>query len=90
LAVELAPFNILVNAILPGSIDTEMQNNRIPPGVNRKEFLAERGKNVPLQRIGTPEDVAGVALFLASELASYVTASQIIVSGGLPYNFTSG
>lgn len=90
LAVELAPFNILVNAILPGSVDTEMQNNRIPPDVNREEFLAEKGKNVPLQRIGTPEDVAGVALFLASELASYVTASQIIVSGGLPYNFSGG
>jgi NAD(P)-dependent dehydrogenase (short-subunit alcohol dehydrogenase family) len=90
LAVELAPFNILVNAILPGSVDTEMQNNRIPSGANREEFLAEKGKNVPMQRIGTPEDVAGVALFLASDLASYVTASQIIVSGGLPYNFGSG
>jgi 3-oxoacyl-[acyl-carrier protein] reductase len=87
LATELAPFNILVNAILPGAVDTEMQNNRMPPGVNRAEYMAEKGKNVPLKRIGTPEDIAGVALFLASELASYVTASQIIVSGGLPYNF---
>jgi NAD(P)-dependent dehydrogenase (short-subunit alcohol dehydrogenase family) len=42
------------------------------------------GKRVPMQRIGTPEDIAGVALFLASDLSSYVTGESICAGGGLP------
>lgn len=90
LAQELAPFNICVNAILPGTTDTEMQDNRIPPDVSREDFLAMKGKTIPMGRIATPEDVAKVALFFASELSSYVTASQVIVAGGLPYGPTPG
>lgn len=87
LAQELAPFNICVNAILPGTTDTDMQNNRIPPGTSREEFLAMRGKTIPIGRVATPEDVAKVALFFASELSDYVTASQVLVAGGLPFNY---
>jgi NAD(P)-dependent dehydrogenase (short-subunit alcohol dehydrogenase family) len=48
-------------------------------------FFAEIGKKeVPLGRVGTPEDIAGVALFLASEISAYATAEAIFVSGGLP------
>jgi NAD(P)-dependent dehydrogenase (short-subunit alcohol dehydrogenase family) len=85
LAQELAPFNICVNAILPATVDTDMQNNRIPPDMSREEFLAIRGKAIPMGRVATPEDVAKVALFFASDLSSYVTASQVLVAGGLPY-----
>jgi 3-oxoacyl-[acyl-carrier protein] reductase len=48
-------------------------------------FFEGIGKNkVPLQRVGTPEDIAGSALFLASELSAYVTGETLLVSGGLP------
>ena len=48
-------------------------------------FFEELGKrDIPLQRVGTPEDIAGAALFLASELASYVTGDSLLVSGGSP------
>jgi NAD(P)-dependent dehydrogenase (short-subunit alcohol dehydrogenase family) len=89
LAQELAPFNICVNAILPATVDTDMQNNRIPPDMSREEFLAIRGKAIPMGRVATPEDVAKVALFFASDLSSYVTASQVLVAGGLPYGVTT-
>jgi len=85
LAFELAPFNICVNAILPGITDTDALNGVIPPGVNKYDFLSEQVKGVvPFQRLGTPQDVAGVALFLASDLSSFVTGDRIIVAGGSP------
>jgi 3-oxoacyl-[acyl-carrier protein] reductase len=85
LALELAPFNICVNAILPGAIPTDMWNLAIPPGINKEDFFKEVGKMAsPMQRVGTPEDVAGVALFLASDLSSYVTGDRILVGGGAP------
>lgn len=85
LVLELAPFNICVNAILPGAIPTEMWDPLIPPGVNKEDFFAEIGKTVaPMQRVGTPEDIAGAAIFLASDLSAYVTGDRILVGGGAP------
>ena len=85
LALELAPFNICVNAIIPGAIHTDMFEQLIPPGTNKEDFLVELGKKIaPMQRMGTPEDIAGAALFLASELSGYVTGERIIVGGGCP------
>jgi 3-oxoacyl-[acyl-carrier protein] reductase len=85
LALELAPFNICVNAILPGAIPTDMWNPLLPPGINKEDFFAEVGKSVaPMQRVGTPAEVAGAALFLASDLSSYVTGDRILVGGGAP------
>ena len=85
LALELAPFNICVNAILPGAIPTDMWNAIIPPDVDKKDFFAKIGKSIaPMQRCGTEEDVAGAALFLASDLSAYVTGDRIIVGGGAP------
>ena len=85
LAFELAPFNISVNAILPGPIRTpfwEPVTRNIP---DKDAYFAEIAqKEVPMQRIGMPEDVAGAALFLASELSSYVSGETIFVGGGLP------
>jgi NAD(P)-dependent dehydrogenase (short-subunit alcohol dehydrogenase family) len=85
LALELAPFNICVNAILPGAIPTDMWAPLVPPGINKEDFFKEVGKMTsPMQRVGTPEDVAGVALFLASDLSGYVTGDRILVGGGAP------
>jgi 3-oxoacyl-[acyl-carrier protein] reductase len=86
LAFELAPFNITVNAILPGPIKSEFFTGMLA-AMSKKEgeaFFRMLGKRVPLGRMGTPEEVAGVALFLASELSSYVTGDAINCGGGLP------
>jgi NAD(P)-dependent dehydrogenase (short-subunit alcohol dehydrogenase family) len=86
LAFELARFNINVNAILPGPIRSEFFNEMLK-GMTREEgkaFFDMLDKKTPMQRMGTPEEVAGVALFLASELSSYVTGQAINVGGGLP------
>jgi len=76
-AKELAAFNIRVNAIAPGYIDTDMIKHLTP------EKHQERLASIGLRRIGTPEDVADVAVFLASDLARYVTGQIIGVDGGM-------
>ena len=76
-ARELGARNITVNAVAPGYIATEM-TEKLPENV-KEEYL----KQIPLKRAGTPEDVANVVAFLASEAASYVTGTTLIVSGGL-------
>jgi len=80
LAVGLAPYHICVNAIIPGPIRTAF----FGPLLNDDAFFIELGKTVPLGRVGTPEDIAGAALFLASELSSFITGEFIKVTGGLP------
>ncbi len=64
LALELAHMNITVNAILPGPIRTEFYTEMLKRAPDEESFFAALGKHTPMQRIGTPEDVAGVALFL--------------------------
>jgi 3-oxoacyl-[acyl-carrier protein] reductase len=76
LSREVARRGIRVNAIAPGVIDTAMSGTI--PGPALEEML----KNVPLGRLGTPSEVAGVALFLCSPLASYITGQTIEVNGG--------
>jgi NAD(P)-dependent dehydrogenase (short-subunit alcohol dehydrogenase family) len=77
MALEFAPKGINVNAIAPGVIDT--------PGVKAGLDEETRGKTItslPLKRLGTPEDIAGAALFLASDHANYITGQTIVVDGG--------
>lgn len=76
LARELASFGIRVNAVAPGITETDMVKN-IP-----KEMIEPLVKTIPLGRIGTPKDVANCFLFLASDLASYVTGEILQVDGG--------
>jgi NAD(P)-dependent dehydrogenase (short-subunit alcohol dehydrogenase family) len=85
LAVELGSYNICVNAILPGIIRTDLWHPNVPPGIDEDKFFQQLGeKLVLLQRVGTPEDVALVALFLASDLSRYVTGDRVLVGGGVP------
>jgi NAD(P)-dependent dehydrogenase (short-subunit alcohol dehydrogenase family) len=86
LAIELAHYNINVNAILPGPIRTAFHQLAIDTfKLDADEYFEGLGhKEVPLGRYGTPDDIAGVALFLASELSSFVTGEFIKAGGGLP------
>ena len=84
-ALELAKYNIRCNAISPGAIDTDFYNNEFLKN-NTIDDL-ESGKKymesvIPFGRYGNAEDIANVALFLASELSGYVTGQNIIIDGG--------
>ena len=86
LGMSLARDNILVNSLNMGWIDTGQWDRHyaeVGPGVSRAEFDAMALKVVPLGRFGKPEDVAGMALFLASDYASFISAASIDISGGL-------
>lgn len=76
-AKELASRNVLVNAVAPGYIDTELTRD-IPP--DAKKYLMD---NIPLGRLGQGADVAWAVLFLASDLASYITGQVLVVDGGM-------
>jgi 3-oxoacyl-[acyl-carrier protein] reductase len=83
LAIELGRFNINVNAVAPGFVDTRMARataERI--GVDYETFKADTAADIPLGRIGTPEDVAAVITFLASDDARYVSGQTLYVRGG--------
>jgi NAD(P)-dependent dehydrogenase (short-subunit alcohol dehydrogenase family) len=86
LGMSLARDNILVNSLNMGWIDTgqwDRHYREVGPGVTREEFDAMVLKVVPLGRFGKPEDVAGMALFLASDYASFISAASIDIAGGL-------
>lgn len=76
-AKELGSRNILVNAVAPGFIETEMTAAMTPEA---REGL---GKQIALERLGTPQDVAATVAFLASDLASYITGQVLVVDGGM-------
>ena len=86
LAGEYAPHNVLVNALLTGVIVTEQVKRRHEKfGAHRtlEERIAEEGKKAPMGRMGTAEEYANMACFLASDAATYITGTAINVDGGL-------
>jgi glucose 1-dehydrogenase len=86
IAIETAPFGINVNNIAPGMILTAMNQKAVDDPETRKK--AE--KNIPLGRAGRPEEIAYLALFLASAEADYVTGSTYVMDGGLMINIGQG
>jgi len=79
LALELAPHNIRVNSIAPGSIETEVY-----AAIREKEpeQMRRRADTIPIRRFGRPEEIASSVVFLASEASSYITGQTIVVDGG--------
>jgi glucose 1-dehydrogenase len=84
LAIELAPKRITVNNIAPGAIETPINSALM----NDPKKLGPLLENIPLGRLGTPKDVASVAVFLASDESDYVTGTTIVVDGGLTWNYS--
>lgn len=87
-ALELAPYKIWVNAIAPGGILTpgvqKLQQSIPTYGTGDVQKILESFiEKIPMKRLGEPDDIAKVALFLASDMASYMTGTQIVVDGGI-------
>lgn len=80
LAYECAPYGINVNGVAPGIIDTPMH------GRPREETEARHSGRIPLGRVGSPEDIAGIAVFLASPASAYITGQIVHVNGGMLMN----
>jgi glucose 1-dehydrogenase len=83
LAVELGPIGITVNNIAPGAISTPINAHLLATPALLDPLL----RNIPLGRLGTPEEVAGLAAYLSSEEAAYITGSTYVIDGGLMRNY---
>lgn len=87
-ALELAPHKIWVNAVAPGGISTPgtaevQQKMEVPQGVDMQKLMEAFMAKIPMKRMGEPDEIGKVVLFLASDMASYMTGSQIVVDGGV-------
>lgn len=87
-ALELAPHHIWVNAVAPGGITTEGTKRLqaampMPQGVDMNKVMEAFMAKIPMRRMGEPDDIGKVVLFLASDMSSYMTGSQIVVDGGV-------
>lgn len=83
-AFDLSDRLIRVNSISPGFIETPIFGKRLE---SDPDYLKNKGKNIPLKRIGEPEDIANAAVFLGSDEASYITGIDLLVDGGLSASF---
>ena len=79
IAVEYGPHNIRANAIVPGLVKTDFSRALW----ENEKFLKERIANTPLRRIGEPKEIAGAAVFLASEAGSFMTGQSLVIDGGV-------
>jgi NAD(P)-dependent dehydrogenase (short-subunit alcohol dehydrogenase family) len=78
LAIEWAPYGVCVNAIVPGVFRTALNEKLLDETARGREFLMR----TPMKRFGRPEELAGAAIYLASDAASFVTGTILIVDGG--------
>src|SRR5258705_50759 len=83
LSIELAPLGITINSIAPGAIETPINKNLLNDPAKLRALL----ENIPLKRLGTPDDVANMAVFLASQESNYATGTTFFVDGGLTSNY---
>jgi glucose 1-dehydrogenase len=83
LSIELAPLGITINNIAPGAIETPINTKLLNDPVKLNALL----ENIPLKRLGKPEDVASMAAFLASSESDYATGTTFFVDGGLTWNY---
>jgi glucose 1-dehydrogenase len=84
LSIEVAPYGITVNNIAPGAIETPINTALLNDPPKLKALL----ENIPLARLGQVSDVAGVAAFLVSADADYITGATVVVDGGLTWNYS--
>ena len=83
LAIELGPYNVNVNTVAPGFIETRMTRATAERmGVDYETFKLGAASQIPLRRVGQPEDIANVIAFLCSEESSYVSGQNVYVRGG--------
>lgn len=83
MAIDHGSVNIRVNSVNPGDTDTAMlREEGRQLGYEEKQFLVDSAKGRPLERLGTPEDVANAVLFLASDLSKWITGAALVVDGG--------
>jgi 3-oxoacyl-[acyl-carrier protein] reductase len=83
LAIELGPFNINVNAVAPGFVETRMTESTAERlGLDWDEYRKQRAEAVPLKRTGKPEDIASAIAFFCSDESSYVTGQTLYIRGG--------
>jgi len=83
MALDYAKYNIRVNSVNPGTIDTPMLAYEAKASGNRKAYLKKMDEENPIGRVGRPDEVAQAVLFLASDAASFVTGAALSVDGGL-------
>jgi glucose 1-dehydrogenase len=79
IAVELASHDITVNSIAPGAVDTPMDAHLKEDANQMQQLISE----IPLRRMGKPEEIADLAVYLVSDSASYVTGSTFVIDGGM-------
>jgi 3-oxoacyl-[acyl-carrier protein] reductase len=83
LAADVAGDNICVNTLLPGITRTDLHDAVRPANMTKEKYFSKLGKTIPLKKVADPEDIADVALFLASDMSRYITGDRILASGGL-------
>lgn len=90
LSLEAAPYGVRVNGVVPGTIDTPMVRRELEASSDPERQLSLLATSQPLQRVGQPEDVANLVMFLATPMASFITGALMSVDGGLMAGLPTG